>query len=271
MLGGQVSWPRGSRRSFALNGNHEMYARGKAYFDQLLPALGQQASYFALRSDHWLLIGLDTGYNSVGIPVLEKLFTPGCKLPDPVLTWLRDEVKLGLDVSRGIILLSHHQYYSAFEEGYEGAARQLESLIHRPVLWLWGHEHRLALYGKARGRKSGLEAYGRCVGHGAMPVEDLEKEPRADDARRLRLALYDRRPRLTLPESNQTIGYNGYADLTFDGPGLTIEHRDIEDRLLVREQWRAGPGGVLQGIAIDRHVADAGLVGPGDWRAAIAP
>ncbi len=40
MLGGRVFWPLGSRGSFALNANHEMYSRGKAYFKHLLPSLG---------------------------------------------------------------------------------------------------------------------------------------------------------------------------------------------------------------------------------------
>ncbi len=50
-------WPKGLLGSFALNGNHEMYARGFAYFDRMLPNLGrlkngqptgQLASYFCL-------------------------------------------------------------------------------------------------------------------------------------------------------------------------------------------------------------------------------
>ncbi len=35
------TWPKGSKGAFALNGNHEMYARGNAYFDSMLPALGE--------------------------------------------------------------------------------------------------------------------------------------------------------------------------------------------------------------------------------------
>jgi hypothetical protein len=53
-----VKWEPGSKGSFALNGNHEMYACGTAYFDDFLPTLGlvdaatgqpdgQQASFFA--------------------------------------------------------------------------------------------------------------------------------------------------------------------------------------------------------------------------------
>jgi hypothetical protein len=35
-----LCWPKGSQGTFALNGNHEMYARGYAYFDRMLPTLG---------------------------------------------------------------------------------------------------------------------------------------------------------------------------------------------------------------------------------------
>src|SRR5262245_25114594 len=44
---GQDDWYRATR-SFALNANHEMYSGGVGYFEHVLPALGQQASYFAL-------------------------------------------------------------------------------------------------------------------------------------------------------------------------------------------------------------------------------
>jgi hypothetical protein len=56
---------------FCLDGNHEMYARGFAYFDRILPALGpmlhgkpcaQKASFFCLENEYWRIIGLDTAY-----------------------------------------------------------------------------------------------------------------------------------------------------------------------------------------------------------------
>ena len=136
MLGEIVTWPIGSRGSFSLNSNHEMYARGIGYFEELLPRLGvrsdaaaapagQGASFFCLRNDHWLVIGLDTGYYSVGIPFVEKVFKPSCKLHKKLMKWLRETVKIQEDESRGILLLSHHQYYSQFEGYHERAARQL--------------------------------------------------------------------------------------------------------------------------------------------------
>lgn len=268
MLGRRVRWPVGDRGSFALNGNHEMYARGKAYFEHLLPRLGlrdgdgfsgQRASFFCLRSDHWLLLGLDTGYHSIGLPVLEKIFKPNCRLDDRILDWLRKDVRVHEDRHRGILLLTHHQYYSQFESHYEKAAEQLSALLTRPALWFWGHEHRWAIYGRHATRKGRLEAYGRCLGHGGLPIEDIVEEPRADGKHRVGLVLYDRRERTRIDEGRVPVGYNGYALLEFDGGSLTVEYRDATGRTPVRERWEVGSGGVLRGVSIEKLSDDPGL------------
>ena len=62
-------------------GNHEMYSGGHSYFKTFLPKLGlfdadkkiispQSASFFCLETDHWVILGLDTGYHAGGIPAL---------------------------------------------------------------------------------------------------------------------------------------------------------------------------------------------------------
>ena len=48
--------------SYALNGNHEMYSGGEAYFDVVLKAFGQPQPFFCLENDYWRIIGLDTAY-----------------------------------------------------------------------------------------------------------------------------------------------------------------------------------------------------------------
>jgi len=262
MLGKQVSWPMGSYGSFALNANHEMYSGGKGYFKHLLPKLGlrnangtnsqQHASFFCLKNESWLVVGLDTGYHSVGIPVVEKIFKPSAKLHEKLLRWLRDEVRIHEDAQRGLILLSHHQYYSQFESGYSRPAKQLAELIERPVLWFWGHEHRLAIYGKSRSPKTKLNAYGRCIGHGGLPIEDIEDQPMPTKNPQVRLVLYDRRERKKIGSRKTPIGYNGYASLVFKGSELTVEYRDTQG-VLVEEIWRVGNGGVLRGISIRRR------------------
>ena len=268
MLGGRVHWPLGSRGSFSLNANHEMYARGKAYFTYLLPALGirngvggiprgQKASFFCLRNEFWLVLGLDTGYYSVGLPILEHVVKPSCKLHDEIMRWLRQDVQLQNDKKRGIVLLSHHQYYSQFESGYERAAKQLAELVDRPVLWFWGHEHRFAIYGKHATRKGRLHAYGRCIGHGGLPIEDIEDNPKRCCKRDVGLVLFDRRKRKTIGSTG--IGFNGYANLLFEGRGLTVEYYDTQ-QLLATEKWNVGDRGLLKGVSFDLIVNHPDLV-----------
>ena len=254
-------WPAGSVGTFALNGNHEMYALGYGYFDVFLPALGmrpcpggapagQRASFFCLRNDHWILVGLDTGYNSIGIPGLEIFFQPDSRLPDPLVAWVREQVR-PLVGGRGVILLSHHQYYSVFDVNFPVPAAQLADVFERPVLWLWGHEHRLAIYGRHRlGR--GLEAYGRCLGHGGMPV--LLNTPPAPTA--WPMVLYDNRPYPS--DEHISVGYNGFAILTLSGNRLTIDYRDLKNAQVVTEAWETD-GGALFGKEI-RASTEAGVV-----------
>jgi len=167
-------WPKGIKGSFALNGNHEMYARGIAYFDRMLPALGlnsngkparQKASYFCLQNDYWRIVALDTGYNSIGWPLIEYVLQPDCALRPELIHWLRNVVQLQDDDTRGIVVLSHHEYYSAYDHWYPKPAKQLAQFISRPVLWFWGHEHTLAIYDPYMDLQRG-----RCVGASAVPV-----------------------------------------------------------------------------------------------------
>ena len=137
-----VKWPMGAKGSFALNGNHEMYADGNGYWRMVLPRMGlkergsewgagQWASFFCLENKHWRIIGLDTGYNSTRfewdkMPVLQRSkwlrkttsFKPECALPEPLLAWLRSSVNPDED-KRGLTLLSHHGPHSAFEGWYQ--------------------------------------------------------------------------------------------------------------------------------------------------------
>src|SRR6202045_1470446 len=104
-----VKWPMGAKGSFALNGNHEMYADGNGYWRLVLPRMGlkegggewgagQGGGFFCLENSHWRIIGLDTGYNSTRfewdkIPGLQRskwlrkttLFKPRCTIPEPLL------------------------------------------------------------------------------------------------------------------------------------------------------------------------------------------
>lgn len=189
----------------------------------------QEASYFCLENDYWRIIALDTAYNSVGIPGLEEIWKPDCSLTKEQLDWLRDVVQPNKD-SRNLILMTHHQYFSAFEDPYPKAAEQLVEIIHRPVLWFWGHEHRMALYGLCSAG-TGISAYGRCIGHGGMPIEINSniKYPSVP------LIYTDNRPYPN--DEGLTVGFNGHAELTFDANKLNVEYLDLQGTSVVSEQW----------------------------------
>jgi len=244
-----VTWPIGSKGSFALNGNHEMYANGVGYFDVLLPELGlrngngttsgQQTSFFCLQNQYWRIIAIDTGYNSIGVPILSHIplinDIPGiggnCKLRNEMIAWITDIVKPAQD-QRGLVVISHHQNYSAFQNQYKKPSQQLwDAGIRRPVLWFWGHEHRLAgydLYGT-----SDLKSFGRCIGHGGMPVD------RGSPTHAPAPVFYDNRL------ASNKYGVNGFVNLTFNGPNLLTEYEDLDGTKVFREEWSVdGSGGI---------------------------
>jgi hypothetical protein len=234
-------FPPGSNGAFALLGNHEMYAGGEAYFERMLRALGpsdnagQKASFFCLENEFWRIVGLDTGYNSVGWPLLELVFRPDCALPQKLLDWIKEKVLIDRD-RRGIILLSHHQYYSKYDECYPKPAMQLAPLVSRPVLWFWGHEHRLAIY-KEFSLGDGLKAYGRCLGHGGVPVEYPLPEPQLEQCP---LEFMDNR--LSVNDENLRLGLNGFARLTLKGKDLRAEYVDLHGEVVFSENWETKNG-----------------------------
>jgi len=252
-------WPRGLNGTFALNGNHEMYARGYAYFQLILPRLGlngagapsgQKASFFCLQNEFWRIIALDTGYDSIGIPFVEEFVQPYCALPDQLLEWLRDVVFHEED-SRGIVLLSHHQYYSCFDDWFTRQAEQMAAFISRPVIWFWGHEHRLAIYEKFQAG-GGIEAYGRCIGHGGMPV-DLPPATRLHS--QCQVEFVDHRKYVS--DEDLDVGINGFAQLTFAGNELAVDYVDIDGNTIFAESWRVDGDGNVERTAADALIGSA--------------
>lgn len=248
-----VKFPRGAIGTLTLPGNHEMYGGGEPYFKTVLPygspepGQTQRASFFALESEHWRILGLDTGYNSTGVPVLGSLplvqsikaIGGDAHLEPAILDWLRTNVR-PIERRKATLILSHHQYFSAFpDEVFPKPAAQLsEFFAAQEVVWLWGHEHRLAIY-DLYSPDGNLRCYGRCIGHGGMPVETAKPRPN-----RAPLAYYD--PRTDYPIGDgDCAGWNGFVNLTLDGPRLSLDYRDLTNRRLFHETFVAGANGAL--------------------------
>ena len=180
------AWPTGAAAvSRALNGNHEMYSDGYAYYDEILPHFGQASSYFAVQNAHWLLVGLDTAHTDHAIDAQQA-------------AWLNGVVAAAGD--RKVVLFSHHQPFSRLnKQGPDLQAAMADLLCRRAITaWYWGHEHDCVVYDPHpreraarplhRERRHTLPAQGRRARRAARP-------PR--QRRRLEAALGDRRrPRL---------------------------------------------------------------------------
>ena len=142
--------------SWSLNANHDMYSGGHAYYDFLLrdPRFARQAqsSFFSIENDHWLILGLDTGYEEHDLAGGQGV-------------WLGQ--RLTAAPGKKGVLLSHHQMFSAYERGGEKLEQKLQPALDadRIRAWFWGHEHRCAIYEPQR-----KVQYGRCIGHGGVPV-----------------------------------------------------------------------------------------------------
>ena len=220
------AWPTSAGKvSRALNGNHEMYSGGFAYFDDILPQFKQASSYFALQNTHWLLVGLDTAHTDHDLDANQ-------------VAWLKSVVqKAG---QRKLILFSHHQPFSRLDNQGPKLQAALVDLFQKKVItaWYWGHEHNCIIYDKHD--QSGL--LGRCIGHGGIPAPRKTEVMDAPDDRHLNGVAWKRLsadadapsclvldgPNPLVKNEEQKFGPHGYLTLAFDGPKL-IERVHLPD------------------------------------------
>jgi hypothetical protein len=202
----------GPRRSryWGLNANHEMYSGGYGYFDRLLPAFEQPASYFSLANDRWRLIGLDSAY------VTHNFTTPQ-------MAWFAGQLGGGAKT----ILLTHHHLFSGFRKRGDALEAWLDPHLSdgRIFGWFWGHEHHLVEYADYRGVKC------RCIGHGSLPYVPPDQLRRRHPVDIVRM---ETRPSPIHPSR----GIHGFALLTFDERTLAIEYVDEEGGIAWAERWQ---------------------------------
>jgi len=153
-------WPvkleeKDSIGSFNLNGNHDMYSGGWAYFDFALAdprfaAWQGMSSLFTLANNKWQLFGLDTSHTDAALAGDQP-------------TWLQEAALPG----RKAILMSHHQFSSSFETPATAVVEAIKPVLSKleVAAWLWGHEHRCMTFQDVPGIR-----YPACIGHGGVPV-----------------------------------------------------------------------------------------------------
>ena len=199
-----------SCRYFALAGNHDYYSGGYGYFETILPALGQEASYFNLRNGQWQIIGLDSAYEEYG-------------LQKPQLEWLAAQLD---PAARRSILLSHHQLFSPYDQRVTKSTllNKAKALLPQIYAWFWGHEHRCVIMGDHLGIKA------RCVGHGSIPSSVPYGEPLFPDVPVVKV---DER---AAPNADGTC-YHGFALLRFRTDTIDVSYIDEYGELFFEERF----------------------------------
>ena len=91
-------WPKvDGALSRAVNSNHEMYSGGEGLFKVTMPQFGQDSTCWAIQTDRFMLVGLDSAYRDHDFA-------------HDQVTWLRS--LLDDAGTRKLVLFCHHQPYS---------------------------------------------------------------------------------------------------------------------------------------------------------------
>jgi Calcineurin-like phosphoesterase len=212
-------WPEEAAKagSWCLNGNHDMYSGGYAYFDTLLtdPRFANQArtSFFHLYNDDWQIFGLDTAWDDNGLK------DPQADFVNRTLSQYRQKA----------ITLTHHQFFSAYEPAPDCGKVLREKLggalgDNRIRAAFWGHEHRSILYAPWQNIQ-----YGRLLGHGGVPVymTHAPADPYVAPA-----TFEDRR---NMTKGLEHWAYFGFAVLDFAGPRIKVRYID-ENGLPIKDE-----------------------------------
>jgi hypothetical protein len=197
--------------SWSLNANHDMYSGGKGYYETLLHDKRfqhqQKSSFFSLKNDKWLILGLDTGYDDNLIHEEHSLYGNQDE-------WAYEQLSQNQDKTG--ILLSHHQPFSSFAKGGEKLLEKLKRPLQEDLIkaWFWGHEHRCTLYKP----KEKIE-FPRCIGHAGIPFY-VEEDPLPDEV------LYEYRNGF----DHLTASWNYFGFVVLDFNDDKIEVRYIDER-----------------------------------------
>jgi predicted phosphodiesterase len=220
-------------RSFALNGNHEMYSLGRPYFTTVLDAFGQEASYFTLSNDYWQLHGLDSAY----LP-----FSIGAGDADDRLkvqwNWLRERMAIP---NKKNIFLSHNQPVSAHLPEFEAAQALMDEA--RILLadfgsqsifgWFFGHEHRCAIYND---KALSARFRARLIGNGAIGHHPQTETAPAKDETGAEAHPFVWVNRRSL-EDKGVVAMSSFALLNLDGDKIHIDYIDEDGIVGYNEDW----------------------------------
>ena len=191
--------------SWTLNGNHDMYSGGHGYFGFLLHdprfAAQQGSSHFALQSADWQIVALDSSFKEGDLAGHQA-------------DWL---ARLVSGSRRKTMLLTHHEPFSRYERADWPLQATVEQALHgeRVDAWLWGHEHRCAVYDRGLVDYAGFTS---VIGHGGVPA----LAPRSKSAPAGVSWQFDG----FYEGEDDSWSLCGFAVLDFDGPEVQVRYVD---------------------------------------------
>ena len=218
-------WPRGSFGSFTLNSNHEMYSGGGSYFNEVVggPVFNKYQSpfsFFALENSNWIVVGLDSAYNSGVL----SLYMNGSLGTNAQLPFLQGLAQKGAQNGKKLIVLTHHNGLALSGIQSNPPLKLFTEVIGAfsgvtpPAYWYWGHKHAGAAYKPQNGTLC------RCVGHAALPwgvSTDLQTSTQVDWFEQCDAADPDDKLRV----------FNGFVFLELDGANLAETFFDETGRV----------------------------------------
>ena len=211
---------------FTLAGNHDMYSGGSAYYQCVRDlndgtANAINTSFFCLRIRFCQFLAMDSGLHVRDPFEVSSSLT---YLEPSEIKWHRQQLESA--GNRKVVLLSHHQPFSAFSavgkdqnnnEVYvnrgllnafngKGLDPAGEDFLPNVAAWFFGHEHNTIFYQPFEGVKRA-----RCMGSSAIPADTAECDP---------YKIVDPR----IPWMDKKLGitnglyHHGYATIDLDGP-----------------------------------------------------
>ncbi len=207
-------WPRGALGSFALNSNHEMYSGAFPYFSEALGnsvfAVQNGHSLFAIETDDWVIVGLDSAYESN----IWNLYRDGAIKSLAQTAFLRAQTAK----NKKVVVLTHHNPLSLDGSEQNDLWRDVVRAFPVgcvPAYWYWGHLHSGIVYKS----QSPTDVRCRCIGHGALPVgfsSNLNQSGHVEWFEKRSAGDVDDRDRIL----------NGFVLIEIDGPNLTESFYD---------------------------------------------
>ena len=209
-------WPPGSKGSFALNSNHEMYSGADPYFQAISQSPFDQqkgCSYFALENANWVIVGLDSAYFASE----ESLYMDGSLGPadaDVVQFTQIQFLKEQIAKDKKLILLTHH---NGLQEDGSATTKIWDQVMSAfaansgPAYWYWGHVHAGVVYQNPTTQARNVGC--RCCGHSALPwghATELDNNHN--------VVWYENRSARDPDISERVL--NGFTVLSLDGPQI---------------------------------------------------